>query len=125
MLQGTDEDVNLVTQMVDKCDIKESFLYILALIPHKYEEFATFCSPLSNSYLLHKYLLREHTISVHYNLDMLVKMWSTHCKELSLGLPIYTQGQKFLAMEYVTPPTNNFKKSNKHGIKPLNPKKRR
>ena len=117
MLQGTDEDVNLVIQMVDKCNIKESFLYILALIPHKYKEIYTFCTPLSCSKNLYAELYKYPDFDSYYDLDILVKIWSTYCKNLNLGLSIYTQGQKFLAMEYVPTPRNTFRRNNKFSIK--------
>lgn len=108
MIKGTDEDVKLTVNIIDNCNIKESFLYILALIPMNYIEKMAFCSPLSGSINLVNHLRVYHAIEVHYDLDTLVYMWSNHCQELSLGLPIYTRGQKLLATEYIKPKRNTF-----------------
>lgn len=114
MIKGSDDDVQLIVNIVNECNIEESLLYILALIPHKYEEMMVFCTPLMRSKNLHDFLTKR-AISVHYNLDILVGIWQTHCEEKGINP---TQGQKFLASEYIAPPRNTFSRSK------LNPKKK-
>lgn len=108
MIKGTEEDVKLTVGIIDSCNIEKSFLYILALIPLNYIEKMAFCSPLSSSRNIVNYLVVHHEITVHYDLDKLITMWSDHCKRLSLGMPIFTKGQKLLAVEYVEPKRKTF-----------------
>jgi len=115
MINGTDEDVKLITNIVNECDIEESLLYILALIPQKYEEKKTFCTPLSGGVNLFNYLSSK-AIGTHYTLDTLVGIWQVHCEKRGIS---HAKGQKFLAQEYIAPPRRREGK----GI--LNPKKKR
>lgn len=116
MIKGSNDDVRLIVNIVNECNIEESLLYILALIPQKYIEASTFCTPLSQSERLFAFLSKR-AMTVHYNLDILVGVWQVHCEENGINP---TQGQKFLAKEYIAPPLNTFKKGSK-----LNPKKKR
>jgi hypothetical protein len=113
MIKGTEEDVKLTVGIINSCNIEKSFLYILALIPHKYIERMAFCSPLSSSKNIVNYLMLHHEIRVHYDLDGLITMWSDHCKRLSLGMPIFTKGQKLLAVEYIEPKRETFARMGK------------
>jgi hypothetical protein len=119
MIKGTDEDVRLITNIVNECDIDKSLLYILALIPQRHMEASTFCTPLSQGERLFEFL-KKRAMTVHYNLDTLVGVWQIHCEVNGID---QLEGHKFLAKEYVSPPSRSMFKGH---IKPtLNPKKKR
>ena len=57
LMQGTAEDVKLVVNIVNECDMDKSLLYILALISQKYEGLATFATPLTNGKNTYKVII--------------------------------------------------------------------
>lgn len=116
LMQGTAEDVKLVVNIVNECDMDKSLLYILALISQKYEGLATFATPLTNGKNTYKYLCKKAMTTLP-TLDTLVGVWQVHCEENGIS---HTQGQKFLASEY--PP---IVKRLRKDVYTLNPKKKR
>ena len=116
LIHGTAEDVKLVVNIVNECDMDNSILYILALIPQKYEGLATFATPLTNGRNTYEYLCKKAMTTLP-NLDTLVGVWQVYCEENGLS---HTQGQKFLASEY-PPIVNRLPRD----VYSLNPKKKR
>ena len=106
MYKGSDSDVKLVVNIIDNCDIDESLLYILALIPQKHDSSKTFSTPLSGSKNLFEYL-SHYPIGVAYDLNIIVGIWQVYCEAKNMD---YVLGQKFLAKEYIAPPVPEFPK---------------
>lgn len=122
MIKGSDENVKLITNIVNECDIDKSLLYVLALMSQRYEELATFATPLTNGRNTYEYLCKKAMTTLP-TLDTLVGVWQGYCEEKGVSP---AQGQKFLAKEYIPPPKYIPPPRQKwaSGGK-LNPKKRR
>jgi len=123
MMKGTDEDLKLIINIIDNCNIEESLLYILALIPHRYDEKKTMATPITRSYKLFTFLSDldptiGRFVGIQYDLNKLIDVWKAHCIRENKNP---TQGSKFLAMEYIEPPKNLNVKST---IPKLNPKRK-
>jgi len=127
MIKGTDEDLKLIINIIDNCNIEESLLYILALIPHRYDEKKTMATPITRSYKFFTFLSDldpnitwsyGRFFGIQYDLNKLIDVRKAHCIRENKNP---TQGSKFLAMEYIEPPKNLNVKS----ITPkLNPKRK-
>ena len=116
-MHGSDDDIKMVANIINECNIDKSLLYILALIPQKYVERCTFSTPLSQSQRLYVYLHRK-AMGVTYDLDTLVGIWQIHCEENEIN---QTAGIKFLAKEYIAKPLGSKRKA----AVILNPKTKR
>jgi len=117
LMHGSDDDIKMVANIINECNIDKSLLYILALIPQKYVERNTFSTPLSQSPRLYVYLTRK-AMGVTYDLDTLVGIWQIHCEENEIN---QTAGIKFLAKEYIAKPLGSKRKA----AVILNPKTKR
>ena len=124
MLRGTTDDVQLVINIVDQCDIEKSLLYILALIPFKYDDFYTMSTRFITSERFRHFLIDEAelgvlkipvTFDLNMSLSILVSARIKYKKKLS------TKEKKFLISEYIEHP----KEAGMHTMTKLNPKKRR
>ena len=75
LLKGGEEDKNLVVQIIDQCDIKESFPYIIALVSQYHNEKYVFSSGLFKSQNLFHYVIKELSfpVSSKFTLDMLME----------------------------------------------------
>ena len=120
MLKGTDKDVSLIVNIVNECDIENSLLYILALIPHKYDEKLVFATPIYKSQRFANYLKMIYkgvsNVPLTWDLNEILYVWEK--SQRMKGLSPKVEDNKFLVSEYIEPPGE----ANVYAMKKLNPK---
>jgi hypothetical protein len=82
LMHGQTDDVKLVVNIIEKCDIRNSFLHILLLIGEKYDNSFTLCTPLIESKRLFDYISEilqgADKIPTSYNFNFIVDIYNAH-----------------------------------------------
>lgn len=88
MINGTDEDMNLVISLIDTCNIEESFRYILCLIPQRWNTKYVMSSQLMVSPRLYAYVYDlvggAKGIPTEVTLDFMMELWALHSEKHNL-----------------------------------------
>ena len=123
-MKGSDEDVTLVIDIVDQCNIEESLLYILALIPFKYDDFYTMSTRFITSERFRHFLIDEAELGVlkiPVTFDLNMSLSILESARIKYKKKLSTKDKKFLISEYIEHP----KEGSMYAKTKLNPKKQR
>lgn len=123
-MKGSDEDVTLVIDIVDQCNIEESLLYILALIPFKYNDYYTMSTRFITSKRFRHFLIDETELGVlriPVTFDLNMSLSILESARIKYKKKFSTKDKKFLISEYIEHP----KEKSMYAMTKLNPKKQR
>ena len=84
MINGTEDDYNLVLNIVNACDVGKSFKHILCLAPKRWDVKYTMSSKLLMQPEVYSYLIELlqdiGRIPVVCTLDFMMELWGLHCE---------------------------------------------
>jgi hypothetical protein len=121
LIKSGGENKKMAISIVNECNIPVSFVQLLCLAMHTYDNTFVFNTPLVNSQNFHKYIIKlaagNFELPSMVDLDLTINMWRTHC--VMNGLKQTPHELKYLTKEY-------HREGQNFTVKPfikLNPKK--
>lgn len=84
MINSGDENYKLVLNIIDNCNVEESFMHILCLAPQRWESNCTMSSKIFVQRKVYKYIISLvkdiNKIPSFGSLNFLIDLWTLHCE---------------------------------------------